>query len=280
MKLPTSWFANSAKELSRNPLGIIALFIVLVYGIAALFLGLSSEHLQPNERVPLVYFLVLFPLIVLIAFCWLVAKHHMKLYAPSDFQDEENFFRPQSPREQKEEIDKEVRSIEEEATAEDETPAVPNTGEVTTAAMDRGWFKKVGATRDAYILAENLAFREIESEFGVLVSRRVEIGGDHRIDGVAQRNGKVMLIEIKLTRKRRNFKSIVRSQLNKFLELGEYIKPRPSFLLVVVAESLHGVDADIGMDNARKMFEESNLAAEVRFYDFEELKAKYGLSEG
>lgn len=49
-------FGKTAQKLSRNPLGIIALFIVLVYGIAGLVLGVSSEYLQSNEKLPLIWF--------------------------------------------------------------------------------------------------------------------------------------------------------------------------------------------------------------------------------
>jgi CheY-like chemotaxis protein len=76
--------------LSRGPLGIIALFIVLVYGLAALVTAFSSAF-TPNERLPLIYFLVSFPVLVLIVFAWLVSAHAAKLYPPSDYKNEENF---------------------------------------------------------------------------------------------------------------------------------------------------------------------------------------------
>lgn len=84
-------FAKSAKDLSRNPLGIIGLFLVLVYGVAGLVT--ASNGLEHDERKLLIYFLVLFPVVVLIAFYRLVTKHHNKLYAPSDFSDEGNFMK-------------------------------------------------------------------------------------------------------------------------------------------------------------------------------------------
>lgn len=86
-------FASSTQGFTRSPLGIIALFIVLVYGFASLVVGLGSgitEHV-----VPLIYFMVLFPVIVFFGFLWLVAKHHNKLYGPSDFKNEDNFFKAQ-----------------------------------------------------------------------------------------------------------------------------------------------------------------------------------------
>src|SRR5437588_11486769 len=84
---------SNAPKLARNPLGIIALFIVLVDGIAGFVLGVSSRSLQPNEKLPLIYFLVFFPVVVLGVFYRLVAKHHEKFYAPGDFPDKEGFFR-------------------------------------------------------------------------------------------------------------------------------------------------------------------------------------------
>lgn len=39
--------------------------------------------------------MVFFPVIVFSGFLWLVAKHHNKLYGPSDFKDEENFLKTQ-----------------------------------------------------------------------------------------------------------------------------------------------------------------------------------------
>lgn len=83
---------NSATRLARNPIGIIALFIVLVYGVAALVVG-AAGSLTTAERAPLIYFLVGFPVLVLAVFAWLVSRHSGKLFAPGDFKDEENYVR-------------------------------------------------------------------------------------------------------------------------------------------------------------------------------------------
>jgi CheY-like chemotaxis protein len=88
-------FGKTARSLARNPLGIIALFIVLVYGFAALVTAFASSF-SPGERLPLIYFLVLFPILVLIVFAWLVSKHSGKLFAPSDFKNEDNYVKLQA----------------------------------------------------------------------------------------------------------------------------------------------------------------------------------------
>jgi CheY-like chemotaxis protein len=83
-------FGDTAKGLSKNPLGIIALFIVLVYGFASLVTAFSGS-LNVNERLPLIWFLVVFPVLVLAVFAWLVSRHAGKLYSPSDYKNEENY---------------------------------------------------------------------------------------------------------------------------------------------------------------------------------------------
>jgi CheY-like chemotaxis protein len=85
-------FGKVAVGLARNPLGIIALFIVMVYGFACLVTGLTGAF-SSVERLPLVYFLVVFPVLVLGVFAWLVSCHNEKLFGPSDYKSEDNYVR-------------------------------------------------------------------------------------------------------------------------------------------------------------------------------------------
>jgi CheY-like chemotaxis protein len=87
-------FGETAKGLARNPLGIIALFIVLVYGFASLVTAFGNSF-TAEQKTPLIYFLIIFPVLVLAVFSWLVSKHSNKLFAPSDFKDEQNYVRMQ-----------------------------------------------------------------------------------------------------------------------------------------------------------------------------------------
>lgn len=87
-------FGETAKSLARNPLGIIALFIVLVYGFASLVTAFGTSF-TPEQKTPLIYFMVVFPVLVLGVFAWLVSKHSGKLFAPADFKNEDNYVRMQ-----------------------------------------------------------------------------------------------------------------------------------------------------------------------------------------
>jgi CheY-like chemotaxis protein len=90
----TRSFGETARSLARNPLGIIALFIVLVYAFASLVTVFAGSF-TAAERLPLIYFLIVFPVLVLGVFSWLVSKHSGKLFAPSDFKNEENYVKMQ-----------------------------------------------------------------------------------------------------------------------------------------------------------------------------------------
>lgn len=70
--------------------GIIALFIVMVYGFASLVTAFAGSF-TAAERLPLIHFLICSPVLVLCIFAWLVSKHSGKLFAPSDFRNEDNY---------------------------------------------------------------------------------------------------------------------------------------------------------------------------------------------
>lgn len=84
-------FAETAKGFTGNPLGIIALFLVLVYGFATLtFLFADNLHDSADY---MVWFLIIFPFVAFFGFLWLVSKHHAKLYGPKDFRNDHDFLR-------------------------------------------------------------------------------------------------------------------------------------------------------------------------------------------
>ena len=90
MTMNTDNFSRIAKGYANNPLGIIALFIVLVYGMATLVIT-QSDTLRQGDITALVCFLILFPVIVFCGFLWMVTQHHFKLYAPKDYNNNEDF---------------------------------------------------------------------------------------------------------------------------------------------------------------------------------------------
>lgn len=100
MTLDPARFSRVAAALARSPLGLLALCLVFVYGVAGAFSGVAVAHLGEGQRSVLVAFLVGYPLAVLAALYRLVTRHHLKLYAPADFREERHFVevgRPPAP---------------------------------------------------------------------------------------------------------------------------------------------------------------------------------------
>jgi hypothetical protein len=73
-----------------------------------LLLGATASTLTPEERKPLIIFIVLFPVLVLGVFYYLVSRHHGKLYAPGDYKEDNSFLRTLSVEERKEKLDLEI----------------------------------------------------------------------------------------------------------------------------------------------------------------------------
>lgn len=86
---PDPSFFGVAPSLARNPLGIVALALVLVYALASVVT--FGTALDTQLRAPLVWFLVVYPVLVLGVFAWLIAKHPNRLYAPTDFRNDDAF---------------------------------------------------------------------------------------------------------------------------------------------------------------------------------------------
>jgi hypothetical protein len=273
MTSPLKDFGKTAQGLSRNPLGIIALFIVLVYGIAGLVLASSSGDLQAIERLPLVGFLVVFPVIVLIVFYFLVTRHHTKLYAPKDFPDPEDFIRVMTPAEQRENLEREIEEtssgveleIRKEQEQETVAAATEDEAAVTTADLRSDW-----------VLAEELAIREVQIEFGARVHRQVVVGPHYAYDGVFLRGGKLTVLEIKYTR-RLNWSTTVKRAIEHLNRAAENVQPARAAVLVIVTDGIPPEWRQREAEEARELLKSSPMPIELLTYDFMDLKQKYGL---
>jgi hypothetical protein len=175
-------FLKEAKDFVRNPLGIIALFISLIYGFVSLLLSSSAEKLTVAERWPIIIFIVAFPIMVLWTFYKLVTNHHGKLYAPGDFKDDKSFLRTLSPEEQEEKLEKEVN----ESLGYEEIGSSKVTDMTKSAAYSpRNQAKNIGnderlqslhAFREELKHIETSIIRQIAKELNVEASRNVVLG--------------------------------------------------------------------------------------------------------
>lgn len=259
--------AGASEKLSRNPLGIIALFIVLVYGIAALVFGLQADTLEPSLKAPLIYFLVGFPVLVLLVFTWLVSNHHTKLYSPADFRADESFLRTIDLREQNLRLDAEIDAVvpdESIETIEGGSKIVP----------EKVMLARRSDIRESIILAEDLVFRDLELEFSAPIRRHVELRtgtGETQLDGAILQRSKVVGVEVKFFRR-----SFGRKSREYLLELARRVEGM-SLIFALVSE---GVSEEEQKQNAQRL--RSELAGishnvEIRTYSFESLRIRFGI---
>jgi hypothetical protein len=279
-------FGNTAKKLTHNPLGIIALFIVLVYAFASLVVGFGA-NLEQTQKTPLIWFLVLFPVLVLLVFAWLVSRHHMKLYAPTDYRDEKLFVYPISPEDQRSRLQDEAAAIQ---LSEPEPPEPPILTTVESIQPTTTTTRVPPNTRNAavsrYLIAEDLAVRQLEAELGVPIAKQVEIMfADTRImlDGLITKGDEYIGIEVKYARTSHLSLSVIQATLFRFLELSNKVQSaskgdRFRFIIILVTE-FAGEELERFKARMRERFAATVVPLEWRFYNFAELKNKFGVVE-
>lgn len=202
-------FVDKIGGLTKNPLGIIALFISLIYGMSALLLGASIGSLSPVNQTVLVSFIAGFPFVVLGVFAWLVARHHSKLYGPGDYRSDESFLNARVI--QADVIGLKIRAeLEEAAEASVEAPKPISTSDAEVSekkaefALDSIKAESITASSitvtsqdvaQAFIV-QSLVANELQKEFGGYLGKELRFG-DRSVDAVIHRDGGIMLVEVK-----------------------------------------------------------------------------------
>ena len=230
---------GSMKDLVRNPLGIVALFISLIYAMANLLLGSTVSALTAQERYPLIIFIVLFPVVVLGVFYRLVSKHHGKLYAPGDYKDDQSFLRTLSPQERQEKLEREVAESLPESEAPEALPAPPSVNvsppaierSVTTDAVSPGLSQLYDDIRNT----ESAALAYLEREYGLTEARDVAIADTGIVfDALLKSGEKPTFAEIKILRSPLRATQLLDRVLYNALAADKYLKGRFKLVLVVV----------------------------------------------
>lgn len=287
-KFQVSNFGKTAQNLAKNPLGIIALFIVLLYAIAGIVLGISVSTLQSNERWPLIWFIVIFPILVLIVFTWLVAKHHKKLYAPSDFRDDESFLQAATPEAQRQRLENEILDyleITEDVKKLPDGQQTLNVPDTEAEMVEKEDLKnRIKIYREDTILAEDLALRQVAYDLGGPVSRQVLLSGKSArvaVDGFYPYSQPKTAIEIKYLTQHAIHGGGLHGFIEQVDELADAIatisKETDPIAIIVVAV-IEDMTAELEY-KVRNQFREMNLKRQLSLsfetYDFDKLKERW-----
>lgn len=276
------WPAFSAK----NPLGIIALFISLIYGMSALLLGISIQHLDEVDKKILICFIIFFPFVVLYVFYNLVTKHHKKLYSPRDFRNDDSFL-DAVQKNPKDVAAKFIDDLKEgeviNITEGDNLPSRANIEPSQVGAKEDHKRQSNPYPITAYA-AENLAFQELQVLYGAPIRREVyqNIGTrSYRFDGVIEREDSIVLIEAKLLKPNQNITALIKSAFNQLNTYGSaFIGYNKEVQLLLVCIII-GDDKDVA-DLTQKILAQwakFNTNAGIRIFSYSELLNKYGFIE-
>lgn len=262
---------SEAKSFSRNPLGIIALFISLIYGFACLVFGLGSKSLTCVSEMILVIFLVLFPIFILVSFIYLVVNHHQKLYAPMDYRSDKTFieatiFETLPEKRQVERMEIDVEQSEKSLDLEGDN------GRKTDPLETENPQAISSNTKKDYFLLEELAIRKLELEFNTTISRQVSFGtSDESIveaDGIFVKNETYNIVEVKYTKG----KKITITMLQHIESIIEKVAEEKGVKVKLIFVIIHR--ARYGPDISKQLQGQFELYKDVTFKHFNEDKLK------
>lgn len=297
-------FMKNASGLTKNPLGIIALFISLIYGFACIVLSTSLSNMTTEEeRLPLIWFIILFPIFILLAFIYLVVNHHEKLYSPSDFREDDSFIQALNGRRIKRKQKKEAQILEdaeivsdssgenlkeeeeEEEEKEDNQPKTTeepksnnykNPNEITKQLIT---VNKSEELINKYSNAENWVAKEIGLKYNLSVRTNqvvVTKFGQFELDIIGNDNKKAIIAEVKYWEAKKSIKSLkisIQDFLRNYKRLESVFGVNKEFK-IIVAFVFDNLEKTL-KDELKQFIKEINENVIVEFYEYDELKREY-----
>lgn len=185
----------------KKPLGIITLFVTFIDGIAGLVISVNFEHLHgAAERLPLIWFIVAFPVVVLLAFVILVWTRPQNLFGPGDYENQELYL---------EAIGKRIRPFK-------EPVPLKKPENIPVSRKKRGGcmlaFSSLKEPQVSYIKVQEAALQRYADEHNMEIKTEVRISSNLICDGVAEKDGQLYLFEVK-----ENYKSAMADSVKRNL---------------------------------------------------------------
>jgi hypothetical protein len=268
-----------------NPLTIIAIFATIAEVSGTIVLPFIDH---PNQLI-FIYFLIVFPVLLVILFYLTLNFNHSVLYAPSDFRDEKFFFdlsRPVALSAVNAKLDSETKELQLQiATANSESIAVTNTTNKDLPAQTDTHIENVAhkpesysELRRRYFVGEQLVLDRIAREENVVVKRNVRLirqdGKATIFDGYFEQNG-IVVIEVKIVFDTRIVVNIV-TELKNNVSMLEPVG-NLSILLAIVFDSAVRYSVNV-RQSLEKIAKGSKIPIKIKFYNLPELEGEIGLS--
>lgn len=167
----------------KNPLAIIALFVALIECVAVLVISVNFANFHGAwERLPLIGFVVFFPIFVFGAFLYLVIKHPLNLFGPSDFKNQDKYIKA---------VGKNLKP-----NKESKPLKTPEKISVKKNSYSFMAFSDKRKDENQRLLIE-AALQRYADEKKVEIKTEVRISDRVVCDGVAKKDGELYLFEVK-----------------------------------------------------------------------------------
>ncbi len=263
----------------KNPLTAVAIFAGIAEGAGAAVLPLLAETNQTTYM----WFLMIFPVFLVLLFFATLNFNRRVFYAPSDFDDEKNFmelFRSSTTPERLQKL--EEKMSEEEANSSfpssdvkaEEIQDTPKQEVITSRARVTSRMQQ--DLRSRYLLAESLIIDRLATEFRTIPRREIALRnryGDQLFDAVFETQKGLVLAEITVFAERtypHKIRTILQRVQETFFTLPEEIREDSRFLLAIAYE-MPKTQANRIRRELNSMLKNFNMPAEIRMYDLQEL---------
>lgn len=259
----------------KNPLTVIAMFA----GIAEVSGTVVLPFLDDSTQGTYVWFLMVFPCLLVTAFFGtLLFKHHV-LYAPSDFKDEKifaNMFKPGSLALRAEKLEEETSAdAEPQVTSVNASASTPENVEVEKLGMTPSSHAQIAANAS---LAEDLVITRLASERQTRFVRNVSPSSMPNVmfDAVAKDGNNQLIVEVKYSRSGMFSRPIMERMKHRFEEyfhsLPQEIRRGTSLIFAVVLDGDAEARANSLKSRYKNMMDGWDIPVHVRVYCMSELQ--------
>lgn len=263
MDVETMLNKDNIKNFLRNPLGVIALFVTICYLIAGLVFSIGLDKLNgAEERLPFIWFIIIFPVVIFVVFVLLVCYHHEKLYGPTDFKNEDNFVKLTNA----ERKAKYLSEATENSKYEEQMPInIEDSEEVIKNEKSNICALAFSAENSAH-----LAIQKLNTIYNTKFTEEVKIG-KYRYDAIGAISDRIYLVECKylknnitINRLRDTYQQVLRYKEN-------LLKKNPHIIIVFVLEKY----TDAVSKNIKEYYQSIAPDIDIYVFDYNELKTQF-----
>ena len=237
---------------SRNFLAIIAVLIIFVLLLIGISVALSLNYFDTSKQLGVIAVVVLLPFAGLILATGFIFRHSQRLFALS--KNEGVLSQLMSPENQRRKLNNEITEL---------------------AALMEIPEEQYGDLRAAYILAEDLALRQIEQEKKLPLKRHIKVG-EAEFDAVFISRDILTFVEVVflVTPNVSQEKiSKIFGKINTVKKNFQHVRTNSKFRLMIalVTQLDETATAELKASLTEK-FTETPVGVDIRFFDFEELQ--------